>query len=67
MAGPVLSCEGSPWRGQASGPWRANPHIQSYAIAMDEVSGASLVFSIRLFFSIPFFFFKHLLSVETPH
>eukprot|EP00884_Botryococcus_braunii_P023615 jgi/Botrbrau1/9938/Bobra.0012s0035.1 len=37
MAGPVVSCEGSPWRGNASGEWRRNPHIQSYSIAMDEV------------------------------
>jgi len=35
-AGPVISCEPSPWRGRAgSGPWRANPHVQSWALALD--------------------------------
>ena len=35
-AGPVISCEPSPYRGQApQGPWAVNPHVQSWAIALD--------------------------------
>jgi hypothetical protein len=35
LVGPVISCEGTPYRGDASGPWRRNAHVQSYALATD--------------------------------
>ena len=30
--------DGSPYKGNGSGAWRANPHVQSYALAMDRVA-----------------------------
>lgn len=42
--GPVVSCEPSPWRGDAlHGPWRSNPHIQSWLLALDAVGLATLL------------------------
>ena len=38
LAGPVISCEGTPFEGNAGGQWRFNPHVQSYTLAMDAVS-----------------------------
>ena len=35
LVGPTISCEGSPFRGNVSGHWRKNPHVQSYAFATD--------------------------------
>lgn len=40
MIGPVISCEGSPHRDPAIQPdamWRRNPHVQSWAFAVDAV------------------------------
>ena len=39
LVGPTISCEGSPLNGDVRGKWRRNPHVQSYAIATDRVSG----------------------------
>ena len=44
LVGPVVSCEGSPFKGNAASTWKINPHVQSYTIAMDRVS-----FTQRLF------------------
>jgi hypothetical protein len=38
MVGPTISCEGSPFKGNVSAPWRRTPHVQSYALAMDRVA-----------------------------
>lgn len=35
LVGPVVSCEGSPHQGNVSSEWRTNPHVQSYALALD--------------------------------
>ena len=37
QVGPTISCEGSPYKGNAKGEWRANPHVQSYVLATDQV------------------------------
>lgn len=37
LVGPTISCEGSPWQGNAKGEWRTNPHVQSYVLATDKV------------------------------
>ncbi|KAI7836092.1 hypothetical protein COHA_010020 [Chlorella ohadii] len=37
LVGPTISCEGSPWQGNAAGEWRINPHVQSYVLATDKV------------------------------
>ena len=37
LVGPVISCEGTPLKGDASKKWRAHPHVQSYTLAMDKV------------------------------
>ena len=42
LVGPVVSCEGTPFKGNAASQWKTNPHVQSYTIAMDRVSQASL-------------------------
>lgn len=36
LVGPTISCEGSPYKGNAKGEWRANPHVQSYVLATDQ-------------------------------
>ena len=36
LVGPVISCEGAAYRGNTTGLWRANPHVQSYVMAMDQ-------------------------------
>jgi hypothetical protein len=38
LVGPTISCEGSPLGGNGSAEWRVNPHVQSYALAMDRVA-----------------------------
>ncbi len=38
LVGPVISCEGTPYLGDPSGEWRTVPHVQSHAIAVDQVS-----------------------------
>ena len=35
LVGPTISCEGSPFQGNVSAPWRRTPHVQSYALATD--------------------------------
>lgn len=37
LAGPTISCEGSPKDGDVNGEWRTNPHVQSYVLATDQV------------------------------
>lgn len=37
LVGPTISCEGSPFEGNAKGEWRTNPHVQSYVLATDKV------------------------------
>lgn len=37
LVGPVVSCEGTPFKGNAASTWKTNPHVQSYTIAMDRV------------------------------
>ena len=37
LVGPVISCEGAPFKGQAPSKWRDSPAVQSYAIALDQV------------------------------
>lgn len=37
LVGPTISCEGSPYQGNVKGEWRANPHVQSYVLATDQV------------------------------
>lgn len=37
LVGPTISCEGSPYKGNAKGEWRTNPHVQSYVLATDQV------------------------------
>jgi hypothetical protein len=39
LVGSTISCEGSPLHGKRSGRWRRNPHVQSYAVATDQVGG----------------------------
>lgn len=41
LVGSTISCEGSPLHGKRNGRWRRNPHVQSYAVATDQVSAAS--------------------------
>ena len=36
LVGPVISCEGAAYRGNTTGIWRTNPHVQSYVLAMDQ-------------------------------
>ena len=36
LVGPIISCEGAAYRGNISGQWRTNPHVQSYVLAMDK-------------------------------
>lgn len=37
LVGPVISCEGTPNLGDPSAEWRTVPHVQSHAIAVDQV------------------------------
>jgi translation initiation factor eIF-2B subunit epsilon len=37
LVGSTISCEGSPLHGKRHGRWRRNPHVQSYAVATDQV------------------------------
>ena len=37
LVGPVVSCEGTPFKGNAASTWKTNPHVQSYTLAMDRV------------------------------
>ena len=37
LVGPVISCEGAPFKGRANDKWKLNPAVQSYAVAMDQV------------------------------
>lgn len=39
LVGPVISCEGAPFKGQSNDKWKLNPAVQSYAVAMDQVGG----------------------------
>lgn len=43
LVGSTISCEGSPLHGKRSGRWRRNPHVQSYAVATDQVGLAFFV------------------------
>lgn len=43
LVGSTISCEGSPLHGKRSGRWRRNPHVQSYAVATDQVGLACVV------------------------
>ena len=38
LVGPVISCEGAAYRGNTTGHWRKNPHVQSYVLAMDQAA-----------------------------
>ena len=38
LVGPVISCEGAAYRGNTTGLWRTNPHVQSYVLAMDQTA-----------------------------
>ena len=38
LVGPVISCEGAAYRGNTTGLWRTNPHVQSYAFAMEQAA-----------------------------
>lgn len=40
LVGPTISCEGSPFQGDVTGDWRANPHVQSYVVATDRAGFA---------------------------
>ena len=40
LVGPVISCEGAPFKGQSNDKWKLNPAVQSYAVAMDQVRAA---------------------------
>lgn len=35
LVGPIISCEGAAREGNVDDIWRTNPHVQSYAFAMD--------------------------------
>lgn len=37
LVGPTISCEGTPYQGDPNAVWRAVPHVQSHAIAVDQV------------------------------
>lgn len=37
MVGPTISCEGTPRDGGPAAEWRTLPHVQSHAIAVDQV------------------------------
>ena len=37
LVGSVISCEGAPFKGDQASKWRFNPHVQTYAIALDRV------------------------------
>jgi hypothetical protein len=37
MIGPTISCEGTPRDGSPAAEWRTLPHVQSHAIAVDQV------------------------------
>jgi hypothetical protein len=37
LVGPAISCEGMHERGDPDAEWRANPHVLSHAIAIDQV------------------------------
>ena len=37
MVGPIISCEGTPYQGDPDREWRVVPHVQSHAIAVDQV------------------------------
>ena len=37
LVGPTISCEGMHRGGDPAGEWRANPHVQSHAVAVDQV------------------------------
>lgn len=41
MVGPTISCEGTPRDGGPAAEWRTLPHVQSHAIAVDQVSADS--------------------------
>lgn len=43
MVGSIISCEGAPKEGNASGEWRGNPYIKSHAWATDAEGFARLV------------------------
>ena len=38
MVGPVISCEGAPFKGKGEDAWKSSPAVQSYAVAFDQVS-----------------------------
>lgn len=38
MVGPTISCEGTPRNGDPAAEWRTLPHVQSHAIAVDQVA-----------------------------
>jgi hypothetical protein len=42
LVGSTISCEGSPLHGKRHGRWRRNPHVQSYAVATDQVGWQQL-------------------------
>ena len=48
LVGPVVSCEGTPFKGNAASTWKTNPHVQSYTIAMDRVRPSARPWSIQL-------------------
>ena len=37
LVGPTISCEGTPFEGNPNGEWRAAPHVQSHAVAVNQV------------------------------
>ena len=37
MVGPVISCEGAPFKGKGEDAWSHSPAVQSYAVALDQV------------------------------
>lgn len=37
LVGPVISCEGAPFKGKENNKWKLNPAVQSYAVALDHV------------------------------
>ena len=39
LVGPAISCEGMHEGGDPDGEWRANPHVLSHALAVDQVRG----------------------------
>eukprot|EP00879_Flechtneria_rotunda_P012042 GHRR01012577.1.p1 GENE.GHRR01012577.1~~GHRR01012577.1.p1 ORF type:complete len:347 (+),score=93.53 GHRR01012577.1:547-1587(+) len=49
LVGSTISCEGSPLHGQQTGKWRHNPHVQSYAVATDQVGLQLLIKNRQVF------------------